>query len=473
MRNLTGSLTFNALSSLFTTMDAEGIILRSRTSASVGVGRRVLRVIALVFLLALTFRVFLASMLNPIVYYLEFLLEVALVLYLLYRVVLRVVANDYSISPFHAYLGLLFIFPLFPSLAAWNTFDQPVFYGLATYRDFYLLFGGLVIYHLLRDKHIDLKDVEYSFVALAVLFMLFSYLMTIFVDPAKYVDTALSGANPEKGEGAYYRFNMSMFFFGAVYFTVRAFYRKQWALLIPAALFIYYVIFIRLDRTSMAFMLLGLLLFFLTATTLRSKVGFILASLLPAVIGVLLVYIFSPEIIERYTTMFVEVIDVAGKAGSGSIEDNVRLMEVETAINGIKKSPIFGNGKVSTFFVPEGYSHFYGFFYTSDVGILGYLFSSGIFGLLVIFAQFFFALYFVLRIRYIKRNVFLVALKFTLIIHLLDGITTEYLTMYAGQTLTMIILIHYFYQKDRVIAAELVEEERNRWNEPRPNLQLS
>jgi hypothetical protein len=130
-------------------------------------------------------------------------------------------------------------------------------------------------------------------------------------------------------------------------------------------------------------------------------------------------------------------------------------MEVDIAVNGFLKNPIFGNGKISTYFIPDGYNHFYGFFYTSDVGIFGYLFSSGLLGLGLIFFQFVLAIKYIFGIKYIKRNVFLVTLKITLLVHALDAITTEYLTIYAGQTLTLILLIFYFYQRDKVIQARV------------------
>ncbi len=410
-----------------------------------------LRVLGLIFLLAVTSRVFLATLLYPVEFVLEILLEVSLVLYVFYRIVTRVIEKNYRFLSIEVYLGILFVFPIIPAIAAWLEFGQPVFYGVATYRDFYLLFGALVVFNLLREGAVTIKEVEHAFVSLAVFYMLFSYFLTVFVDPAQFKDTAFSGSNPEKGGEVYYRLNLSMFFFGAVYFTVKSFYRKKLLYLIVASVFIYYVVFIRLDRTSMAVLGLSLILFFLTATSARTKILTVLRALIPLTVLSLVVVYFLPDVYSQYATMFMDVIDTAGKANTGSIEDNIRLMEVDIAIHGILKNPIIGNGKVSQYFVADGYNHFFGFFYTSDVGIFGYLFSSGIVGLVIIFSQFAFAIKCIWSIKRIKRNVFLVALKFTLLAHALDGLTTEYLTMYAGQTITMIIIIYYFYLCDKAV----------------------
>lgn len=411
--------------------------------------------LALTLVLALTYRNFLASIMYQVELTLETIMEGLVFLYVLYRIVKRIIDKNYRFYGIEIYLGLLFVFPIFPAIAAWREFDQPIFYGVATYRDWYLLFGGLFIYNLLREGYVSIKTVEHSFVTLSVIFMLFSYFLTLFVDPVQFQDTALSGANPEKGGEVYYRLNMSMFFFGSVYFTVKAFYQKNLIYFGIAALFIFYVVFIRLDRTSIAVLGLGLGLFFVTAVPLKTQVLTIFRALIPVATIALFIAIFQVELYEQYYKMFLDVFDTAGKAGSGSLEDNIRLMEVDIAVKGFLKNPIFGNGKVSHYFVPDGYNHFYGFFYTSDVGIFGYLFSSGIVGLLLIFFQFVLAIKYIRGIKFIKRNVFLVTLKFSLLVHALDAITTEYLTIYAGQTLTMILLIFFYYQRDKVIQARV------------------
>lgn len=439
-------------------MSQTSYITLDRNGSHLGISRRVLHVIGLAFLIALTFRIFLASVLFNVELFLETIMEAAVFLYLAYRLVIRIIEKNYRFHDIEIYLGVLFVFPIMPAIAAWLKFDQPVYFGVATYRDFYLLFGGLIIYNLLREGYVSIKSVEHAYVLIALIFMFFSYFLTTFVDPVQFQDTAISGANPEKGQDVYYRLNMSMFFFGSIYFTVKSFYTKNFLYFTIAALFIYYLVFIRLDRTSIAVLAIGLSLFFLTAVPAKTQVLTIARALIPVAAAALFIALLRPELYDQYYNMFLDVFDTAGKAGSGSLEDNIRLMEVEIAVQGFLDSPLFGNGKVSHYFVPDGYNHFYGFFYTSDVGIFGYLFSSGIIGIIVIFSQFILAIKYIRGIRHIKKNVFLVTLKFTLLVHALDAITTEYLTIYAGQTLTMIILIFYFYQKDQVIGEKLRAE---------------
>ncbi|MGB6037238.1 MAG: hypothetical protein WBG42_13275, partial [Cryomorphaceae bacterium] len=74
----------------------------------------------------------------------ETLLEGMILLYVAWRLAKRGLEKNWSVNPMEIYLGILFLFPILPALAAIKEFDQPFFYGLATYRDFYLLFGGLI-----------------------------------------------------------------------------------------------------------------------------------------------------------------------------------------------------------------------------------------------------------------------------------------------------------------------------------------
>jgi hypothetical protein len=434
-------------------------ISADRKSSEVIVYKSLPQLFLLVFLLAVTFRVFLASILFNVELLFETLLEGIVFIYVAYRIAKRAIQRDWSFNSMEIYLGILFLFPILPALAAIKEFDQPFLYGLATYRDFYLLFGGMIIYNMLREGDLDIKVVEYAFVALAIIFMIFSYFLTAFIDPRQFQDTAISGSNTAKGADVYYRLNMSLFFFGSMYFTVKSFYEKKLFYLAVAGLFIFYVVFIRLDRTSIAVLLGGLALFFTTGLRPRNQVLAILQALIPVAFIGMCVYLFVPQVFTQYYGMFMDVLDTAGAAGSGSVEDDVRLMELDIAIRGIKENPLFGHGKVSTYFKEEGYSHFYGFFYTSDLGFFGYLFSSGIVGLIIIFAQLYFFFKYIFSIKHIKDNVFLVSIKYTVIILVLDGLTTEYLVIYAGQTMTLILLLLYFYQRDRIIGKKIEQEK--------------
>ena len=140
----------------------------------------------------------------------------------------------------------------------------------------------------------------------------------------------------------------------------------------------------------------------------------------------------------------------------------MRLEELEIALKYIDKNPLVGNGKVSGQWVEGGYNYFLGFFYASDVGIFGQIFMYGAIGATVLYFQFILALNYILKIKYIKRNVLLVTLKFFLLALALDSITNGYLTIYSAQSITALILVYHFYERDRLIGFKLRMEQNQK-----------
>lgn len=419
------------------------------------VSKAILYYILLFFIVLVSYRVLLTSVLYYVEIALEMAFEVFIVLYLAYRVTLRIFIKNYRLNALEIYLAILFFLPVIPAIGALNEFGQPLFYGLGTFRDFYLLFYALVIYNMLRSGEITIEMVERAFVGVALFNMAFSYFMSLFTDPMSFQESNLAGSNDAKGGDVYYRFNMSMFFFGSIYFFVKAFYRKNYLYFIHSGLFLVYVIFFRLDRTSMAVNAFALVAFLLTALTIRTQILSIFKLVLPVIAIGLISYLIVPEVFEQYVIMFEDAI--AGATGSGieNEEDMIRLVEAQVAVDGIKEHPFIGNGKISNEWEPMGYNRFYPYFFASDVGILGQAFMYGLIGAGLLYGQFLLALYFILKIKHIKRNVFLVSLKFYLLALFLDYLTNGYITIYAAQSITVLSLIYYFYQKDKRIGNHL------------------
>jgi hypothetical protein len=93
------------------------------------------------------------------------------------------------------------------------------------------------------------------------------------------------------------------------------------------------------------------------------------------------------------------------------------------------------------------------------VGYLGQIFLYGYLGAAFLYGQYLLSLYYILRIRHITSNVFLSTLKFFLLALALDSITTGYLTVYSAQTVTVLMLLCYFFEMDRKIGLELAQSQ--------------
>ncbi len=418
--------------------------------------------IFLFFNFMVTYRVLLISVVPVVELIAEAVYEVTLFVYVFYRILKRIAAGNYRFNSFEIYLGLLCLLPFLAAFAAYSEFGQPPIYGYLAYRDFYLILGPLVVYNMLRSKEVEIELVERMLVLTAWVNAIMFYGMTFFVDPAQFIETGLAGAQDAKGGDVYYRFNMGFIFFGTLYYFVKAVYQKNLKYLLYSSLFLIYVVFVRFDRTSIAAVLVSLAAFYLTAITPRRQVMLILIFLVPILLLFSFVAFFAPDIIVKYYVMFEDAVATLFGAANAEGEESVRLSEVRIALEYIEKNPWWGNGKVSGQWVEGGYNYFFGYFYASDVGIIGQIFMYGFIGAALLYFQFVLAFNYVMKIKHIKRNVLLVTLKFLLLATLFDSITNGYLTIYAAQSITALALIYYFYERDKIIGARLSLDKVNR-----------
>ena len=229
----------------------------------------------------LTYRVLLISFIPEAELVGEALYIVVIFFYLAYRIVHRVISGNFRFNSLEIYLALIFLLPVWAANGARMEFGQPLIYGVATYRDFYLVFGGLIVYNLLRTNKVEMELVEKMFIWTAWFCVIMFYVMTLFTDPRQFQDTGLAGANSIKGEAVYYRFNMAFVFFGSLYYGVKAFYEKKFIYIVYSVFFAVYVLFLRFDRTSIATLVAAFGAFYVTALTPRKQLLWILAGSVP------------------------------------------------------------------------------------------------------------------------------------------------------------------------------------------------
>ena len=403
----------------------------------------------------ISFRVLLVSPIPAVELAMELIYEVVLLLYLGYRIFHRIVSGNFRFNTMELYLFLLLLLPVQASLAAMFGYGQPLYYGLGTYRDFYMILGPLVIYNMLRNNVVSIELVERMFLLTAWTCLALFYAMTLFTNPESYRDSQAAGSNAAKGGDAYYRFNMAFIFFGTIYYYAKALYQKKPLYFIAGSLFFIYVAFMRFDRTSITALTGALVLLFFTALTPKRQMSIALFIGVPAIVVGVGGYLVAPDAYYQYYYMFLDAFSSLPGGFVANQDESIRINEVRIALENIEKRPFFGNGKISGRWVEGGYNHFFGLFYASDVGIFGQIFMYGFVGAFILYFQFVMSAIYSLRIKHIKRNIFLVGLKFFLVALAIDSLTNGYLTIYAAQSVTGMVLIYYFYQKDRVLGVRL------------------
>ena len=403
-------------------------------------------------LITITCRIFAVSHLLEIVGLVEGLSSAAFVAWAVWRLAERWLLNDWKLTGLEIYCILLAFVPLWSAINAQRVFGQPVIYGLVAFKDFYLFLGALHIYRLLRQGFFTLKQLEMAMLIIAWTAVAYFYLASWFIDPGPWLDTPLAGANEIKGAGTYYRFNMMIVFFGAVYYTTRAFMRQQWIYLLHALVFMCYVIFFRVDRTSIVVMLLGAAGAVLLHANVKVLGRFVLMAVLPLLLGVVLVVQLAPGVVDQYSTMFGDAINtLMGQGGAGG-EVSVRAYEKLTAERYIDRSPLMGNGRMGSQWIEGGYEHFLGYFFPADVGYLGLVFIYGWPVTIFLYAQFVIAAVYLLRARGSSNDIFHITCKFMVLSVCLDSLTNGFLTQFAGQAMLLTCIAHHYSRLHKVPA---------------------
>lgn len=410
------------------------------------------------FLVLILWRVWTVSHFSLVIGAMELVLLVLCVAWTAWRIMQRWLAKDWSINGFELYVLLLVMLPLGAAFGARHAFGQPVIWGIVAFKDYYLLLGVLAIGHWLRMGWISLHQVEQALVIVAWACLIYFYLATLFINPAPYQDTPLAGANEVKGGGVYYRFNMGAMYFGAIYYTARAFMRARWADLFPAMLFAAYVVVFRLDRTSMAVTAVGMAGVALWHAPYQRIMKVALATLLPAALAVMLLFVLAPAKVEQYKYMFLDAMDtVVGNSGDGT-ETSIRTVESAIAERQVAKHPWIGNGRISKSWNEDGYDTYFGFFYPADIGALGLVFIYGYPGTALLYLLFPVAFAYMLRVRPEPGDVFFATLQFLLLALFLDSLTNGQLTQNTAQPLLVMALLH-FYQRRPAIAGRALHPQ--------------
>lgn len=398
-------------------------------------------------------RVWANSILFAVILLLEDVYFAIILLYLLYKVVLRVMHRNYRFTHFHLYLLVPLIIQLQTALTTHFVFDQPLWIGLIPMSDLWLFYGCLLIYDLIQKGHVSIDLVENAYLGVAWMSLLFFYFMSLFTNPAQYQDTSLAAGNSMKGGQVYYGFNMTMMFFGSVYYFIKAFIKKKYYLLGFSALFLIYIVFFRFDRTVMAVTVASMALFFLLYVPIREQFLAIFRFGLPLVLVIVLGAVLVPELYQTYVLMFQDMFATLTGNEVEVGKESVRVYEMYVASKFLNDPMtwIFGCGKISQNWVEGGFNHFYGYFYPSDLGLIGMVFMFGVPGTLLFYGQYGMAAFYIARTKFFKGDVFYLALVFYLLTLFLDGLTNAYLMTYAAQTMIVVALLYYYYQEDQKI----------------------
>lgn len=395
-------------------------------------------------------RVWANSILFSVILLLEDVYFAAIILYLVYKVIYRIQQRNYAFTFFHIYLLVPIIINIQVAITTHFNFGQPFLIGLIPMSDLWLFYGCLFIYDLVKSGRISMDVVEDAYLGVAWTSLVFFYAMSLLTNPAQYKATSLAAGNSVKGGSVYYGFNMTMMFFGSIYYFIKAFMQKKYYFLVHSALFIVYIVFFRFDRTVMAVTAASMGLFFVLYVSIRDQFLAIIRFGIPLLLLVITGALVFPDVYETYVLMFQDIYATLTGNEVDIGKESVRVYEMYVASKFLDDpmTYIVGCGKISQNWVEGGFNYFYGYFYPSDLGLIGMVFMFGIPGSILLYSQFFMALFYVVKTKLAKTNVFYLSLVFYLFTMFLDCLTNAYVMTYAAQTMIVVSLLYFYYQED-------------------------
>lgn len=399
----------------------------------------------LILILFIGFRAGFRTPLDELSKLAEEILNFILIGFILFRISQWAVNKD-KISHYEMLMLLMMIFPVWSAIASFINFGQPLIYGIGTTRNFYLFLLGPFFYYLLHRKIITLPFLKNTM--LAASWFTLAVFLTIYltINPEKYPDRFFIGYNELKG-GYIFKFNIALLIFALLYYSIRFLSSNRFLYLILSVPFYYMMLYIRQDRSIIIMSLFVLAVFYFRRVFFKSALRYSALIILMIFIGFFVIEITDYKPSEKSVDKFYNLwLTVTGRETDESAT-NIRRIEVIKAWPDIEKRFLFGNGELSPRW-RDGFSRIYGYFYPSDIGIIGILYLFGITGTLFLFIQFLFARKFVYKMN--VDDPFIIACAYYLLFCFFDTFTSGQSAFFPANSTVVMAILYYAYRNNKI-----------------------
>jgi O-antigen ligase len=297
------------------------------------------------------------------------------------------------ISRFEVYLLVLaFASAALASLRAYQVFGQPIIYGILSQRGIVLVAGWLILLNMLRSGVVEVADLEASLLCLAwSTFTLYSA-MLLLLSPANFAEYGDGFVtNSTVGAEASFKLQGAFIIFGVFYYAIQGIRTGQMRNYLAAA--ILFPVTMGASGRGLIVSVAATLLFVLyrirgIRRTLITTAKFLTVT---AVFAGVIFSVFPSAVSKRiggFSDAFTAVLTGSTTQDSSA---NARILEVWAALPYIQEHPLLGNGVVSQQWNGGSQTAMGEYFFASDIGIVGIVFSYGILGLLLYLWQYRFA----------------------------------------------------------------------------------
>lgn len=339
--------------------------------------------------------------------------------------------------------------PILSSASAFYFYDQPIYYGIASYRYLILLLFTLIIIQQLIKGRLDIRHLQSSFVFLAWFsFFLFSFI-NFYFDPNE-LDADKFGNYVTDGGGTSNKFSLPKGFviFGLFYYFCKSINPLQRSRFntISFIVLLTYLLLTSVSRVlflSIFFVLIFLIINFDSKNTYKKLLNFIKFFSAITIVSIVIV-ISNPDyfliFLSKYIDSFLAI------SGAGEVDDwsaNARIQQFLIVAPLIPENILFGTGALSNQWM-GGYEEIFGYLHPTDLGLIGILFQVGIVGLSFLMIQYYLAFIVIKNFLKVSDKIefkeFYMTIMAILIMNCLSSITTGAI-LYAPETIFLSILI--------------------------------
>jgi hypothetical protein len=392
----------------------------------------------LFFIYVSTFRVFAFF---PFEFLHQFISTAGIVIFTFYylsEIILNL--REYRITKIDLLMWMIILLIFIAAFTSNKIFGQPYYYGIMAQRSVLLSLSGVLLISFLNKGLITLRQVERSFFIISVLMLATCYFFALFVNPSTISSEEFVSYSSVRGYR--YRFQFALVIMLLFYSLFKISYERKSRYLLLVFLILFYTIYFLQSRTTLVVLGISLIIYFFRILPLKRKIRtfFLYGGLICIISGVFFVIGYT-SMIDRYRLLYNNVLDSFTNESSSEPSAAVRVTEYNTAIEYILKNPVLGNGFISNQW-KGGYQKIFGYFYPSDIGILGNIFVYGLLGTLLIYLPYYFTMKMSKKVN--SRNVFYKSCEYMLLFFFLSMFFSAVNIRDAGSIMFLVCVIYYF-----------------------------
>lgn len=352
--------------------------------------------------------------------------------------------REQSLGLYELYiLSLIFLVPLYTALRAYDTFGQPLIYGLLTQRSFMLAGYALIIFTGIKHGYFKADHLESILVKLAWLWMLFCAFLQIFINADSLVNLSpffIGGESSQ--EGVYFRYDPVLFIFGFIYYLYKGYLKDNKCYMALSLPFLFFIVFVIEKRSLILSLVIATIFLSYLLFDRKPFLKILSKSVLFVLILGSLLFVLFPVGSEDYISRFIDAFSVVltGEPGANP-SANARISELRLIWPYLESNWLIGNGGLSNHW-NDGYRGILGYFYPSDIGFFGSLFVFGFFITLMIYLQYLFVCPGKVSLHSISNNLLSITCYGVLIVFFVQSFIRSQLLFDVSTTLFFVSVIY-------------------------------